>query len=158
MRIDIEVNGGRHAVDVDPSETLLDVLRDELGLTGTKYGCGEGRCGACMVLVGSHAVASCTIPAQSADGAKITTIEGLEHDGRLHPVQQAFLDEQAFQCAYCTSGMVMASVALLRANPQPSLEEIARGLETNVCRCGTYPRIIAAVRRAAAAGGGEARP
>jgi len=158
MRIDIEVNGDRHAVDVDPSETLLDVLRDELGLTGTKYGCGEGRCGACMVLVGSHAVASCTIPAQSADGAKITTIEGLEHDGRLHPVQQAFLDEQAFQCAYCTSGMVMASVALLRANPQPSLEEIARGLETNVCRCGTYPRIIAAVRRAAAAGGGEARP
>ena len=158
MRIDIEVNGGRHAVDVDPSETLLDVLRDELGLTGTKYGCGEGRCGACMVLMGSHAVASCTIPAQSADGAKITTIEGLEHDGRLHPVQQAFLDEQAFQCAYCTSGMVMASVALLRANPQPSLEEIARGLETNVCRCGTYPRIIAAVRRAAAAGGGEARP
>jgi len=111
-----------------------------------------------MVLMGSHAVASCTIPAQSADGAKITTIEGLEHDGRLHPVQQAFLDEQAFQCAYCTSGMVMASVALLRANPQPSLEEIARGLETNVCRCGTYPRIIAAVRRAAAAGGGEARP
>ena len=158
MRIDIEVNGGRHAVDVDPSETLLDVLRDELGLTGTKYGCGEGRCGACMVLMGSHAVASCTIPAQSADGAKITTIEGLEHDGRLHPVQQAFLDEQAFQCAYCTSGMVMASVALLRANPQPSVEEIARGLEANVCRCGTYPRIIAAVRRAAAAGAGEARP
>ena len=158
MRIDIEVNGGRHAVDVDPSQTLLEVLRDELGLTGTKYGCGEGRCGACMVLMGSHAVASCTIPAQSADGAKITTIEGLEHDGRLHPVQQAFLDEQAFQCAYCTSGMVMASVALLRANPQPSVEEIARGLEANVCRCGTYPRIIAAVRRAAAAGGGEARP
>ena len=158
MRIDIEVNGGRHAVDVDPSETLLDVLRDELGLTGTKYGCGEGRCGACMVLMGSHAVASCTIPAQSADGAKITTIEGLEHDGHLHPVQQAFLDEQAFQCAYCTPGMVMASVALLRTNPQPSAEEIARGLETNLCRCGTYPRIIAAVRRAAAAGAGEARP
>lgn len=155
MRIDIEVNGRRHSIDVDPAQTLLDVLRDDLGLTGTKYGCGEGRCGACTVLIGSHAVGACTIPAQSAAGAKITTIEGLEHDGHLHAVQQAFLDEQAFQCAYCTSGMIMASVALLRANPQPSTEEIARWLETNVCRCGTYPRIVAAVRRAA--GGGEAR-
>ncbi|HEX5180430.1 MAG TPA: (2Fe-2S)-binding protein [Gemmatimonadaceae bacterium] len=155
MRIDIDVNGHRHSVDVDPSQTLLEVLRDELGLTGTKYGCGEGRCGACTVLVGSHAVASCTIPAQSAAGQPITTIEGLERDGRLHPVQQAFLDEQAFQCAYCTPGMVMASVALLRANAQPSREDIAHALETNVCRCGTYPRIVAAVRRAAASGGGE---
>ena len=155
MRIDIDVNGHRHSVDVDPSQTLLEVLRDELGLTGTKYGCGEGRCGACTVLVGSHAVASCTIPAQSAAGQPITTIEGLERDGRLHPVQQAFLDEQAFQCAYCTPGMVMASVALLRANAQPSREDIAQALETNVCRCGTYPRIVAAVRRAAASGGGE---
>lgn len=158
MRIDLDVNGSRHSVDIDPSQTLLDVLRDELGLTGTKYGCGEGRCGACMVLVGSHAVASCTVPAQSAAGAKITTIEGLEHDGHLHPVQQAFLDEQALQCAYCTPGMIMAGVALLRANPQPTAGEIAQGLETNVCRCGTYPRIVAAVRRAAAAGGGESRP
>lgn len=155
MRIDIDVNGHRHSVDVDPSQTLLEVLRDELGLTGTKYGCGEGRCGACTVLVGSHAMASCTIPAQSAAGQPITTIEGLERDGRLHPVQQAFLDEQAFQCAYCTPGMVMASVALLRANAQPSREDIAQALETNVCRCGTYPRIVAAVRRAAASGGGE---
>ena len=155
MRIDIDVNGHRHSVDVDPSQTLLEVLRDELGLTGTKYGCGEGRCGACTVLVGSHAMASCTIPAQSAAGQPITTIEGLERDGRLHPVQQAFLDEQAFQCAYCTPGMVMASVALLRANAQPSREDIAQALETNVCRCGTYPRIVAAVRRSAASGGGE---
>jgi len=158
MRIDLEVNGHRHSVDVDPSRTLLDVLREELGLTGTKYGCGEGRCGACTVLMGSHAVGACTIPAQAAVGAPITTIEGLEHDGRLHPVQDAFLAEQAFQCAYCTSGMIMASVALLRANAQPSRDEIARALETNVCRCGTYPRIIAAVERAAAAGGGEQRP
>jgi len=154
MRLDIEVNGRRHTLDVDPSQTLLEVLRDELGLTGTKYGCGEGRCAACTVLMGSHAVASCTIPAQSVAGTPITTIEGLERDGRLHPVQEAFIAEEAFQCAYCTSGMIMASVALLRATPDPTPEQIARALETNVCRCGTHPRILAAVRRAAAAGAG----
>lgn len=158
MRIEIQVNGHRHTVDVDPSQTLLEVLRDELGLTGTKYGCGEGRCGACTVLLGSHAVVSCTIPAQSAVGAPITTIEGLEHDGHLHPVQDAFIAEEAFQCAYCTSGMIMASVALLRATPQPTPDDIARALETNVCRCGTYPRIVAAVRRAAASVSGDNRP
>lgn len=158
MRIDIQVNGRRHSLDVDPSQTLLEVLRDELGLTGTKYGCGEGRCGACTVLMGSHAVASCTIPAQSAVSAPITTIEGLEHDGRLHPVQAAFMEEEAFQCAYCTPGMIMASVALLRANPQPTSDDVARALETNLCRCGTYPRIVAAVRRAAASVSAEDRP
>lgn len=158
MRIEIHVNGHRRSVDVDPSQTLLEVLRDELGLTGTKYGCGEGRCGACTVLMGSHAVASCTIPAQSAAGAPITTVEGLEHDGHLHPVQEAFIAEEAFQCAYCTSGMIMASVALLRATPQPTSDDIARALETNVCRCGTYPRIVAAVRRAAASVSADDRP
>jgi aerobic-type carbon monoxide dehydrogenase small subunit (CoxS/CutS family) len=125
------------------------VLRDELGLTGTKYGCGEGMCGACTVLIGGTARRSCQIPVSAATGKPITTIEGLEKNGALHPVQQAFLDEGAFQCAYCTSGMIMSSVSLLQANHNPTQEQIVQSLQGNLCRCGTHPRILAAVRKAA---------
>jgi aerobic-type carbon monoxide dehydrogenase small subunit (CoxS/CutS family) len=125
-------------------------LRDELGFTGTKYGCGEGMCGACTVLVNGTARRSCQIPVSAAAGKPITTVEGLEKNGALHPVQQAFLDEGAFQCAYCTSGMIMSSISLLQSNHNPSNEQIVQSLQGNLCRCGTHPRIIAAVRKAAA--------
>jgi aerobic-type carbon monoxide dehydrogenase small subunit (CoxS/CutS family) len=149
MAVQIDVNGKRYLVDLEPERPLLTVLRDELGLTGTKYGCGEGQCGACTVLLGDTMVHSCVTPVASAAGKRITTIEGLERDGKLHPVQQAFIDEGALQCGYCTPGMIMAGVALLRANPAPDPGEIERAMEGNVCRCGTYPRIVAAVQRAA---------
>ena len=149
MRIELDVNGRRHSLDVDASRTLLSVLRDELALTGTKYGCGEGQCGACTVLLGDNAVHSCSTPVSAAAGHPITTIEGLESGDRLHPVQQAFLDEGAMQCGYCTPGMIMAAVSLLRANASPNDDQIVSGMQGNVCRCGTYPRIVAAVRRAA---------
>ena len=149
MPIELEVNGRRRTVEVEPSRTLLSVLRDELALTGTKYGCGEGQCGACTVLLGERAVRSCQTPVSAAGGQPITTIEGLEREGRLHPVQQAFLDEGAMQCGYCTPGMIMAAVSLLRANASPNEQQIVAGMEGNVCRCGTYPRIVAAVQRAA---------
>ena len=153
MRLDLDVNGSRRAVDVDPARTLLSVLREELALTGTKYGCGEGQCGACTVLLGERAVRSCMTPVSRATGARITTIEGIERDGRLHPLQQAFIEEGALQCGYCTPGMIMSGIALLRATPAPSAPEIARSMEGNVCRCGTYRRIIAAVQRASGNGG-----
>ena len=148
MRLDLDVNGTRRVVDVDPARTLLSVLREELAITGTKYGCGEGQCGACTVLLGDRAVRSCMTPVARATGAPITTIEGIERDGRLHPLQQAIIEEGALQCGYCTPGMIMSGVALLKATPSPSTSEIARAMEGNVCRCGTYPRIIAAVQRA----------
>ena len=148
MRIEIEVNGRRHAVDVDPSRPLLSVLRDELALTGTKYGCGEGQCGACTVLLGGKAVHACVTPVSGAAGEPITTIEGLERDGRLHPLQQAFIDEGALQCGYCTPGMIMAGAALLREKQRPTADEIGLALQGNVCRCCTYPRIVAAIQRA----------
>jgi aerobic-type carbon monoxide dehydrogenase small subunit (CoxS/CutS family) len=147
--IELEVNGKRYPVQYDPDTPLLDVLRDELGLTGTKYGCGEGQCGACTVLLGGVPRRSCQIPLRAAVAQPVTTIEGLEKDGRLHPVQQAFLDAGAFQCAYCTSGMIMGSVALLRANPDPSSVEIVKSLQGNICRCGTHPRVVEAVAHAA---------
>jgi len=149
--VELEINGRRYAVQSDPETTLLSVLRDELGLTGTKYGCGEGQCGACTVLLGGTPRRSCQIPASAATGKPITTIEGLEKEGRLHPVQQAFLDAGAFQCAYCTSGMILSSVGLLSTNSQPSSEEIVQSLQGNICRCGTHPRIIEAVHQAAKA-------
>jgi aerobic-type carbon monoxide dehydrogenase small subunit (CoxS/CutS family) len=127
------------------------VLRDELGFTGTKYGCGEGQCGACTVLLAGTPRRSCQIPASVAAGKSITTIEGLEKDGHLHPVQQAFLDAGAFQCAYCTSGMILSSVGLLSTNSNPSTEEIMQSLQGNVCRCGTHPRVVDAVHHAAKA-------
>ncbi|HKB52735.1 MAG TPA: (2Fe-2S)-binding protein [Ramlibacter sp.] len=149
MKIELEVNGQRHALDVDPGRSLLDVLREELGLTGTKYGCGESECGACTVLLDGRAVHACVTPVSRAVNLPITTIEGLERDGRLHPVQQAFLDDDALQCGYCTAGMIMAGVSLLAATPHPSRDAITRAMEGNVCRCGTYPRIVAAIERAA---------
>jgi aerobic-type carbon monoxide dehydrogenase small subunit (CoxS/CutS family) len=151
MPIELDVNGRRHRVDVDPDRTLLSVLREELALTGSKYGCGEGQCGACTVLLGASAVKSCRTPVSRAAAAPVTTIEGLERDGRLHPLQQAFMDERAMQCGYCTSGMIMAALALLKTTPAPTTDEIVRGMNGNVCRCGTYPQIVAAIQRAASA-------
>jgi aerobic-type carbon monoxide dehydrogenase small subunit (CoxS/CutS family) len=149
MRIQLEVNGRQHAVDVEPSRALLSVLREELELTGTKYGCGEGQCGACTVLLGGKAVHACVTPVSSAAGKPVTTIEGLERDGRLHPLQQAFIDEGALQCGYCTPGMIMAGVALLHEKREPTSDDIGRAMQGNVCRCGTYPRIVTAIQRAA---------
>jgi aerobic-type carbon monoxide dehydrogenase small subunit (CoxS/CutS family) len=149
--IQLEINGKSYKVQSDPETPLLTVLRDELGLTGSKYGCGEGQCGACTVLLGGTARRSCQIPVGAAAAKPITTIEGLEKDGRLHPVQQAFLDAEAFQCAYCTSGMILNSVGLLSTNPNPSSADIVQSLQGNICRCGTHPRILDAVHRAAQA-------
>jgi aerobic-type carbon monoxide dehydrogenase small subunit (CoxS/CutS family) len=147
--IELEINGKRYPVRSDPETSLLSVLRDELGFTGAKYGCGEGQCGACTVLLAGTPRRSCQIPTSVAAGKTITTIEGLEKEGRLHPVQQAFLDAGAFQCAYCTSGMILSSVWLLSTNSNPSTEEIVQSLQGNICRCGTHPRIIDAVHHAA---------
>ena len=149
MALQVEVNGKRYAVKYPGDTPLLYVLRDELGLTGTKYGCGEGQCGACTVLLGGAPRRSCQIPVSAAAGRPIITIEGLEQNGKLHPVQQAFLDAGAFQCAYCTSGMIMSSVGLLKTNPNPSSADIVQGLQGNMCRCGTHPRIMEAVLNAA---------
>ena len=148
--LDLDINGKQVRVAAAGTRSLLGILRDELGLTGAKYGCGEGRCGACTVLVEGRAVRSCVMKAAHAAGKRITTIEHLAADGRLHPVQQAFLDEGAMQCGYCTPGMILAAAALLEANPDPSEMEIIRHMDGNLCRCGTYPRIVSAIRRAAA--------
>ena len=153
MPFSLLVNGAEHRIDVPPDESLLSVLRNRLDLTGTKYGCGEGQCGACTVLVESKPVRSCRMSVSSAAGQKITTIEGLERGGRLHPLQEAFLRAEAFQCGYCTSGMIMSSLALLEANPHPSDAQIVRYMDGNICRCGTYSRIIAAIKDAAATHG-----
>jgi aerobic-type carbon monoxide dehydrogenase small subunit (CoxS/CutS family) len=147
--IEIEVNGKRYPVRYGPETSLLYVLRDELGLTGSKYGCGEGQCGSCTVLLGGQSRRSCQIPVSAAVGKPVTTIEGLEKDGHLHPVQQAFIDAGAFQCAYCTPGMIMSSVGLLQSNPHPSSAEIVQFLQGNICRCGAHPRIVDAVQQAA---------
>lgn len=145
----LDVNGARLRVNAPGEESLLSVLRNRLDLTGTKYGCGEGECGACTVLFNGQATRSCRIPVAAAVGAKITTIEGLEADGKLSPVQEAFVDEGAFQCGYCTSGMILSATALLHATRNPTEAQIVEGMNGNICRCGTYPRILAAVRRAA---------
>lgn len=151
-QLTLEVNGTPHHVSVTDEEILLYVLRDRLNLTGTKYGCGEGQCGACTVLIDGRPTRSCQMRAQSVAGHKITTIEGIGTEERLHPVQQAFVAEEAYQCSYCTPGMIMSAVGLLASNPKPSDEEIIRGMNGNVCRCGTYPRILAAIRRASEGG------
>jgi aerobic-type carbon monoxide dehydrogenase small subunit (CoxS/CutS family) len=152
MSISLLVNGVRHEVDPSPDQPLLSVLRDNLGLTGAKYGCGEGQCGACTVLLDGKPVRSCRISVASAQNKKITTIEVLEQSGKLHAVQEAFLRVEAFQCGYCTPGMILSAAALLTSNPNPSEQEIVRFMNGNICRCGTYPRIVAAVQQAAANG------
>jgi aerobic-type carbon monoxide dehydrogenase small subunit (CoxS/CutS family) len=145
----LRINGKSHDVEAEPDDTLLQVLRDDLDLTGSRYGCGEGQCGSCTVLVDSRAMRSCVVKVSAVTKAQIVTIEGLATGDTLHPVQQAFLEVEAFQCGYCTSGMVMATVALLRTNPSPTEADIVKVLDRNVCRCGTYPRIVKAVRLAA---------
>jgi aerobic-type carbon monoxide dehydrogenase small subunit (CoxS/CutS family) len=147
--IDLDVNGSTHRVNANPQRSLLSVLRDDLDLTGAKYGCGEGQCGACTVLLDGAAVRSCITPVSSAAGKRITTIEALEQNGRLHPLQEAFVETGAMQCGYCTPGMIMSGVSLLSKNAQPSEPEIIHAMQGNVCRCGTYPRIVAAVRMVA---------
>ena len=147
--LNFTVNGQRRTVTTDPDRPLLDVLREDLQLTGTKYGCGEAQCGACSVLVDGKRVFSCHTPAARAEGTSIVTIEGLTRADTLHPVQQAFLEEGAFQCGYCTAGMIMAAVGLLAEHPNPTDADIVAGMNRNVCRCCSYPQIIRAVRRAA---------
>lgn len=143
------LNGKKTELLVDPKDTLLWVLRNKLGLTGTKFGCGTGFCGACTVLINDEAVRSCTLPVGEIEGKKIVTIEGLEQNGKLHPVQQAFVDHDALQCGYCTPGMVMNAVALLKKNPKPTRQDIINGMEDNLCRCAAHIRIIQAVESAA---------
>jgi aerobic-type carbon monoxide dehydrogenase small subunit (CoxS/CutS family) len=149
MPYSLLVNGTEHKVDTPPDEKLLWVLRNSLNLTGTKYGCGEGQCGACTVLLEGKPVRSCLTRASLVAGKKITTIEGLSQNGDLHPVQEAFLRAEAFQCGYCTPGMVMAATALLNETPHPSDKQIVERMNGNICRCGTYPRVVQAVRLAA---------
>jgi aerobic-type carbon monoxide dehydrogenase small subunit (CoxS/CutS family) len=155
--INLLINGQTFRVDAEPDAALLSVLREQLDLTGSKYGCGEGQCGACTVLIDGKAHRSCITPVSSVANKSVTTIEGLARGQHLHPVQQAFLDEDAMQCAYCTSGMIMSAVSLLNNKRNPSDEEILQFMQGNICRCGTYPRIVAAIRKAAAAMP-EARP
>jgi aerobic-type carbon monoxide dehydrogenase small subunit (CoxS/CutS family) len=145
----LRVNGRTHEIEGEPGDSLLSVLRYELGLSGSKYGCGEGYCGACTVLIDNQLARSCTTRLAAAAGKPIATIESLADGDRLHPVQEAFLETEAFQCGYCTPGMVMATVALLRAHPDPTDADIAKFMDRNVCRCGTYPRIVEAIRKAA---------
>ena len=144
--IQIQINGKTHQVKVNPERSLLSVLRDDLDLTGTKYGCGEAQCGACTVLINGVATRSCVTPVEHVNGKQITTIEGLEKDGQLHPLQNAFLKADAMQCAYCTSGMIMSGVALLTRKKRPTRNEIIEHMNRNVCRCGTYERIIHAIQ------------
>jgi aerobic-type carbon monoxide dehydrogenase small subunit (CoxS/CutS family) len=153
--ITFTVNGQKKTVTTDPERPLLDVLREDLGLTGTKYGCGEAQCGACTVLVDGRAAPSCVTPVAQAEGKTVLTIEGLAAGEALHPVQEAFLAEGAFQCGYCTPGMIMATVGLLREKPKPTDAEILAALQNHLCRCCGYTRILKAVRRAAAQGAGR---
>lgn len=149
--MELTVNGKARSVDVEPDALLLHVLREQLDLTGPKYGCGEGQCGACTVLIDGKPRRACITPVKAAAGRQVTTIEGLERNGRLHPLQQAFLDLDVMQCGYCTPGMIVTGAALLAANPNPSEQEIIRFMQGNICRCGTYQRIVAAIRKAAPA-------
>jgi aerobic-type carbon monoxide dehydrogenase small subunit (CoxS/CutS family) len=148
---ELQVNGVARPVEADADRSLLSVLRDDLGLTGCKYGCGEGRCGACTVLLDGQRVRSCVTRVGTAAGKPIRTIEGLCSGEQLHPVQEAFLETGALQCGYCTTGMIMSAVGLLESQPQPGREEIVRAMNGNICRCGTYQRVILAVEKAARA-------
>jgi len=142
----LNINGKKMSVDVDATASLLSALRNDLDLTGSKYGCGEGQCGACTVLLDGQPIRSCTTQVSRAAGKQIVTIEGLEKDGKLHPLQEAFIKADAMQCAYCTSGMIMSATALLTKSPKPSRDEIITAMNGNVCRCGTYQRIVDAIQ------------
>ena len=150
---ELHVNGSPRRIDADPDRTLLSVLRDDLDLTGAKFGCGEGQCAACTVLIDGVATKSCLTKVSSVGAKKIITIEGLAPEGKLHPVQEAFLAADALQCGYCTPGMILGAVSLLRRNPNPSEQEIVTGMNGHICRCGTYPRVVRAIRAAAGKGG-----
>lgn len=149
MELTLRVNGQAHRLKVSPERTLLDVLREELGLVGAREGCGVGMCGACTVLINDQPLSSCLLLAAQAQGVEITTVEGLASLEGLHPVQQAFIDHAAFQCAYCTPGFILAAVALLKQQPQPDEETIRAYLAGNLCRCGSYNNIVQAVRESA---------
>jgi nicotinate dehydrogenase subunit A len=150
VNIQLTVNGTTQVVSSEPDAPLLDVLRHDLGLAGPRFGCGIGLCGACFVLIDGQARSSCDFPAWAAEGNDVTTVEGLADGSELHAVQQAVIDEQAAQCGYCTAGMIMSGVALLRRNPAPTEHEVRTALDGNLCRCGTHQRIVRAVLRAAA--------
>ena len=158
QELHVTVNGEAHALACDPDSPLLDVLRAGLGLAGPRFGCGLGLCGACMVIIDGKARTSCDYPAWAAEGTTVTTVEGLADGDRLHAVQQAFLDGQAAQCGYCTSGMIITAAALLAASPAPTEQEVREALDGNLCRCGTHGRIVAAVLEAARRPSGQAAP
>jgi nicotinate dehydrogenase subunit A len=149
LAITLKVNGRAHAVAAEPETALLYVLRNDLKLKGARFGCGMGQCGACTVLVDGRPVQSCDLPLSAAAGKHITTVEGLAQDGKLHPLQRAFVEEQAAQCGYCATGIIMTAKALLDANPRPTEADIRAALKGNLCRCGTHHRILRAIRRAA---------
>jgi aerobic-type carbon monoxide dehydrogenase small subunit (CoxS/CutS family) len=155
--IPFTLNGKPTRVTVDDERMLLWVLRNDLGLTGTKFGCGAGLCGACTVIVGKEAVRSCSTPVKDVAGKQVLTIEGLSQDGKLHPLQEAFLKHHAFQCAYCTSGMILNAYALLQKTPRPTRAEIIRHMDDNLCRCGSHHRIVEAIQETAGARQGGAR-
>lgn len=150
MDVELEVNGVRRVIDTDPDRSLLHVLREDLDLTGAKPACGEGVCGACTVLIDGRPDRSCVVPAGEAAGRRVTSVEGLAHNGSLHPVQESFLRAGAVQCGYCAPGMIMAAVGLLALSPRPSEADIAAFMRANICRCGAHPRIVAAISEAAA--------
>src|SRR3954468_2417920 len=149
---EIDVNGSKRRIDVDADRTLLSVLRDDLDLTGTKYGCGEGQCAACTVLIDGAAVRSCLTKVGTVAGKRIVTIEGLAPEGKLHPMQEAFIEADAMQCGWCTPGMILGAVGLLTKTPHPSEGEIVSGMNGHICRCGTYPRVVAAIQAASKKG------
>ncbi|HYG37247.1 MAG TPA: (2Fe-2S)-binding protein [Cytophagales bacterium] len=145
--MELTVNGIKHQIKSDSKTSLLNVIREELNMTGSKYGCGEGVCGSCTVLLDGNAVRSCIVEAGEASGKQITTIEGVSESEKLHPVQQSFLKEDVFQCGYCAPGMVMSAVGLLKKNASPSEEEIIEAMNGNICRCGEYPKIVKAIQQ-----------
>ena len=157
-KIQFELNGKQVEVEVENNQTLLWLLRTRFNLTGTKYGCGMGYCGSCTVLMDDDPVRSCGIYAEDIGGAKIVTIEGLEKNGKLHPVQQAFVENDALQCGFCTPGMIMNAIGLLKNNPEPSRKDIIEGMEENLCRCGAHTRIIDAIESASKAMKGVPTP
>jgi aerobic-type carbon monoxide dehydrogenase small subunit (CoxS/CutS family) len=153
--IQLTVNGVKHQIEAEPETSLLEVLRNDLGLTGSKFGCGEGQCAACTVLIGGDAVKSCVTSISEVGAEPVTTIEGLEKNGKLHPLQQAFIDEDALQCGYCTAGMIMGAHSLLAKNPKPTDSEVAQKMQGHICRCCVYPRIVKAIQSAAKTMRGE---